>query len=137
MPTMPGLSRGCARRKGKKADASMSTTSVQRGSRVTNLRESPAGVNNFCLVAATVNGSGSQTANSCLLRAFFKMGIPVTGKNIFPSNIQGLPTWFEIRLSNEGYVARRASTEIMVAMNRATAEEDIARVARGGFVLLP
>jgi 2-oxoglutarate ferredoxin oxidoreductase subunit alpha len=115
----------------------MSTTSVQRGSRVTNLRESPAGVNNFCLVAATVNGSGSQTANSCLLRAFFKMGIPVTGKNIFPSNIQGLPTWFEIRLSNEGYVARRASTEIMVAMNRATAEEDIARVARGGFVLLP
>ncbi|MBF6591689.1 MAG: 2-oxoacid:acceptor oxidoreductase subunit alpha [Ktedonobacterales bacterium] len=115
----------------------MSTTSVQRGSLVTDVQESPAGVNNFCLVAATVNGSGSQTANSCLLRAFFKMGIPVSGKNIFPSNIQGLPTWFEIRLSDEGFTARRASTEIMVAMNRATLAEDITRVAPGGMVILP
>jgi 2-oxoglutarate ferredoxin oxidoreductase subunit alpha len=89
------------------------------------------------LVAATVNGSGSQTANTCLLRALFKMGIPVSGKNIFPSNIQGLPTWFEIRLSREGFTARRASTEIMVAFNRNTAEEDVARVAPGGVVVLP
>ena len=64
-------------------------------------------VNDFSLNIATVNGSGSQTSNGVLLRAFFKMGIPVVGKNLFPSNIQGLPTWYVIRLSRDGYLARR------------------------------
>jgi 2-oxoglutarate/2-oxoacid ferredoxin oxidoreductase subunit alpha len=71
-------------------------------------------------VVATANGTGSQTANLALLRAFFKMGIPVNGKNIFPSNIQGLPTWYHIRVSKDGYVARRHTSEILVAFNDAT-----------------
>jgi 2-oxoglutarate ferredoxin oxidoreductase subunit alpha len=76
--------------------------------------ERPDVVNDFSIVVATVNGTGSQTANLALLRSFFKMGIPVNGKNIFPSNIQGLPTWYNIRVSREGYVARRQTSEILV-----------------------
>jgi 2-oxoglutarate ferredoxin oxidoreductase subunit alpha len=98
---------------------------------------SEIGVNNFSIVAATVNGSGSQTANSVIARALFKMGIPTTGKNLFPSNIQGLPTWFLIRLSREGFTARRETSEILVAMNRQTAAEDIAKVPAGGVVIYP
>jgi 2-oxoglutarate ferredoxin oxidoreductase subunit alpha len=98
---------------------------------------SPVGVNNFSIVAATVNGSGSQTANSAIARALFKMGIPTTGKNLFPSNIQGLPTWYIIRLSREGYVGRRETSEVLIAMNRATADEDIAKVPSGGVVIYP
>jgi 2-oxoglutarate/2-oxoacid ferredoxin oxidoreductase subunit alpha len=64
-------------------------------------------INDFSITVATVNGSGSQTANVTLLRALFKMGIPVSGKNLFPSNIQGLPTWYTIRLSKDGFIARR------------------------------
>jgi len=115
----------------------MSTTSVQRGPQVTDIEDSPAGINNFVIVAATVNGSGSQTANNCLLRALFKMGIPVTGKNLFPSNIQGLPTWFQIRLSEDGFVGRRDTCEVLVALNRSTASEDISKVSSGGVVILP
>src|SRR5215467_10513441 len=115
----------------------MSITDVQHGVRPTDIEDSPAGVNNFTIVAATVNGSGSQTANNCLLRALFKMGIPVSGKNIFPSNIQGLPTWFSIRASKDGFVARRETAEIVVALNRQTANEDIAGVASGGVVIYP
>jgi 2-oxoglutarate ferredoxin oxidoreductase subunit alpha len=115
----------------------MSITGVQRGVRPTAIEDSPAGVNNFTIVAATVNGSGSQTANNCLLRALFKMGIPVSGKNIFPSNIQGLPTWFSIRASKDGFVARRETAEVVVALNRQTAAEDIAGVAPGGVVIYP
>ena len=115
----------------------MSSTSVQRGPQVTDIEDSPAGINNFVIVAATVNGSGSQTANNCLLRALFKMGIPVTGKNLFPSNIQGLPTWFQIRLSEDGYVGRRDTCEVLVALNRSTVAEDISKVASGGVVILP
>ncbi len=81
-------------------------------------------VNNFSLMVATVNGTGSQTANLTLLRAFFKMGIPVHGKNIFPSNIQGLPTWYHIRVSRDGYVARKVP-EVLVAFNIATFHEDV------------
>ena len=88
--------------------------------------ERPDVVNDFSIVVATVNGTGSQTANLTLLRSFFKMGIPVNGKNIFPSNIQGLPTWYNIRVSHEGYVARRQTAEILVAFNLATVQEDIA-----------
>jgi 2-oxoglutarate ferredoxin oxidoreductase subunit alpha len=89
-------------------------------------------INNFSITIATVNGSGSQTANVTLLRALFKMGIPVSGKNLFPSNIQGLPTWYTIRLSKDGFIARRDEQEIVVAMNPASFTRDLASVAPGG-----
>jgi len=95
--------------------------------------ERPDVVNDFSIVVATANGTGSQTANLTLLRSFFKMGIPVNGKNIFPSNIQGLPTWYYIRVSHEGYVARRQTSEILVAFNLATVQEDIANLPPGGI----
>jgi 2-oxoglutarate ferredoxin oxidoreductase subunit alpha len=88
--------------------------------------------NDFSIMIATINGSGSQTANVTLLRALFKMGIPVSGKNLFPSNIQGLPTWYTIRLSREGFTARRAETEIVVAMNPASFAQDLSAVQPGG-----
>jgi 2-oxoglutarate ferredoxin oxidoreductase subunit alpha len=92
-------------------------------------------VNDFSIVVATVNGSGSQTANGLLARAAFKMGIPVSAKNLFPSNISGLPTWYTIRLSKDGYTARRESAEVLVAFNPATAQEDYAALPPGGVVL--
>ncbi len=92
-------------------------------------------VNNFTLNIATVNGSGSQTSNGVLLRAFFKMGIPVNGKNLFPSNIQGLPTWYHIRLNKDGYLAHRDGYEVAVCMNARTVADDMAGVAEGGMVL--
>src|ERR1700676_3801408 len=82
-------------------------------------------LNDLSIQVATVNGSGSQTANSVLLRAIFQMGIPVSGKNLFPSNIAGLPTWFTIRASKHGYIARRKEIDFLVAMNPETAEEDV------------
>ncbi len=88
-------------------------------------------VNDFSLAVATANGTGSQTANLALLRSFFKMGIPVHGKNIFPSNIQGQPTWYHIRVSRHGYVARR-EPEMLVAFNAATVHEDVAGLPPGG-----
>lgn len=94
-------------------------------------------VNDFAFTVATKNGSGSQTSNGLLIRALFKMGIPVNGKNLFPSNIKGLPTWYTIRVSKDGYVARRATTEIVIAMNQDTAAEDIQNTPPGGVVLLP
>src|SRR3989304_3485913 len=95
----------------------------------------PPVVNDFSITVATKNGSGSQTANTALLRALFKMGIPVSGKNLFPSNIQGQPTWYTIRLSQEGFVARRPRAEIVVAMNLATAIEDHMTVEPGGVFM--
>lgn len=94
-------------------------------------------VNDFAIEIATVNGSGSQTANGLLARALFKMGIPVTSKNLFPSNISGLPTWYTIRLSKDGYVARRDTSEISVAFNPATAQDDYARLPEGGVCFHP
>jgi len=94
-------------------------------------------VNDFSIVAATVNGSGSQTANSVLIRALFRMGIPVSGKNLFPSNIAGLPTWYTIRASKHGYVARRQQAEILVAFNQATADDDLAALPGGGVCIHP
>lgn len=99
--------------------------------------ESEPIVNDFSIVAATVNGSGSQTANNVLMRAIFKMGVPVSGKNLFPSNIQGLPTWFTIRVSKDGYTARRDTTEILIAFNQRTADEDLAALAPGGVCIHP
>lgn len=89
-------------------------------------------VNDFSITVATVNGSGSQTSNLTILRALFKMGIPVSGKNLFPSNIQGLPTWYTIRVSKDGYLARREEQEIVVAMNAQTFAQDLAGVVSGG-----
>ena len=94
-------------------------------------------VNDFSITVATVNGSGSQTANNTLIRAIHKMGVPVSGKNLFPSNIQGLPTWFTIRVSKDGYLARRERAEILVAMNKATILEDIQKLEPGGICLYP
>ena len=94
-----------------------------------------AKLNNFALKLANVNGTGSASANSLLMQAIFRMGIPVSGKNLFPSNIQGLPTWYEIRVNRSGYTARALDYDLMVAMNSQTYAEDIAEVASGGYVL--
>ena len=92
-------------------------------------------VNDLSIEVATVNGSGSQTANSVLMRAIFQMGIPVSGKNMFPSNIAGLPTWFTIRPSKKGYVGRRKEVDFLVAMNPETAREDVMKLDRGAEVV--
>lgn len=92
-------------------------------------------VNDFSITVGTANGSGSQTSNLTLLRSLFKMGIPVSGKNLFPSNIQGLPTWYTIRVSKDGFLARRVEHEIVVAMNPGSFAEDLAKVSPGGVFL--
>jgi 2-oxoglutarate ferredoxin oxidoreductase subunit alpha len=92
-------------------------------------------VNDFSIQVATVNGSGSQTANSVLMRSLFQMGIPVSGKNMFPSNIAGLPTWFTIRASKKGYIGRRKEIDILVAMNPETAREDVMKLDTGAAVV--
>jgi 2-oxoglutarate/2-oxoacid ferredoxin oxidoreductase subunit alpha len=98
-------------------------------------RPSHSVVNDFSIQVATVNGSGSQTANSVLMRAIFQMGIPVSGKNMFPSNIAGLPTWFTIRASKHGYIGRRKEIDFLVAMNPETAREDVMKLDSGAAVV--
>jgi 2-oxoglutarate ferredoxin oxidoreductase subunit alpha len=92
-------------------------------------------VNDFSIQVATVNGSGSQTANLVLLRSLFQMGIPVSGKNMFPSNIAGLPTWYTIRANKDGYIARKKEIDFLVAMNPETAREDVLSLEPGAAVL--
>ena len=92
-------------------------------------------VNDFSIQIGTVNGSGSQTANTVLMRSLFQMGIPVSGKNMFPSNIAGLPTWFTIRASKKGYLARRKEVDFLVAMNPETAQEDVMKLESGAAVV--
>ncbi len=92
-------------------------------------------VNDMSIQVATVNGSGSQSANTVLLRTIFQMGVPVSGKNLFPSNIAGLPTWYTIRASRHGYVARKKEIDLLVAMNAETAREDVAGLAPGAAVV--
>jgi 2-oxoglutarate ferredoxin oxidoreductase subunit alpha len=92
-------------------------------------------INDFSINVATVNGSGSQSANSVLLKSIFGMGVPVSGKNLFPSNIAGQPTWFLIRASKNGYVARKRDSEILVAMNPETASADVQSLPPGGVVI--
>lgn len=94
-------------------------------------------VNDFVITFGTVNGSGSATANTMIMRALFDMGIPVSGKNIFPSNIQGLPTWYTLRLSKEGYLARVEEDDIVVAMNPATIVKELASLVPGGVLFYP
>src|SRR5258705_11013969 len=92
-------------------------------------------VNDFSIQVATVNGSGSQTANLVLLRSILLMGVPVSGKNMFPSNIAGLPTWYTIRASKRGYVARKKEVDFLVAMNAETAKEDVLTLEAGAAVV--
>jgi 2-oxoglutarate/2-oxoacid ferredoxin oxidoreductase subunit alpha len=92
-------------------------------------------VNDFSIQVATANGSGSQSSNMVLLRAFFQMGIPVSGKNLFPSNIAGLPTWYTIRASKDGWIARKKEIDLLVAMNPETAQDDVRGLAPGAAVV--
>ncbi len=90
--------------------------------------------NDFVIRFANVNGSGSASANSMFAKALYRMGVPVATRNIFPSNIQSLPTWFDVRVSEAGYLGRREGVDIMVAMNAATYAEDVASVKPGGYL---
>jgi 2-oxoglutarate ferredoxin oxidoreductase subunit alpha len=92
-------------------------------------------INDFAFKIATVNGTGSASANTLLMQAIFRMGVPVSGKNLFPSNIQGLPTWYEIRVSRDGYTARPSAVDLVVAMNPSTYPQDVAAVRPGGYLL--
>jgi len=92
-------------------------------------------VNNMSIQVATVNGSGSQSSNTVLLRSIFQMGVPVSGKNLFPSNIAGLPTWYTIRANKDGYIGRKKEIDFLVAMNPETAHEDVKSLAPGASVL--
>ena len=94
-------------------------------------------VNDFSMVIATVNGSGSQTANLALIRALFRMGIPVSGKNLFPSNIKGMPTYFTVRANKDGFTARREKMEILIGMNPETFDEDLKDLVEGGVCFYP
>src|SRR6188508_869688 len=91
--------------------------------------------NDFALKLANVNGTGSASANGLLMQAIFRMGIPVSGKNLFPSNIQGLPTWYEVRVNKSGHVARALDYDLCVAMNAETYVRDVKEVRSGGWLL--
>jgi len=88
-------------------------------------------VNDCTIHVATVNGSGSQSSNNVLMRSIFQMGVPVSGKNMFPSNIAGLPTWFTIRANKDGWIARKKEVDIMVCMNAQTAKDDVEALPPG------
>jgi 2-oxoglutarate ferredoxin oxidoreductase subunit alpha len=91
--------------------------------------------NDVVIKIATVNGTGSASANGLLMKSIFRMGVPVVGKNYFPSNIQGLPTWYEIRVTGDGYQSRSNRVDIMVAMNAQTYAQDMADVGTGGWLI--
>jgi 2-oxoglutarate ferredoxin oxidoreductase subunit alpha len=95
----------------------------------------PDRVNDFVVKFANVNGTGSASANSLIMKAIFRMGVPVTGKNYFPSNIQGLPTWYEIRVTRDAHAARSSRVDIMVAMNAETYQRDVREVVSGGYLI--
>jgi len=97
--------------------------------------ETQSRINDFVLKIATVNGTGSASANGLLMKALFRMGIPVTGKNLFPSNIQGLPTWYEIRANSDSYMSAAGRVDVMVAMNVQTYQKDLEEVSPGGFLI--
>jgi 2-oxoglutarate ferredoxin oxidoreductase subunit alpha len=97
--------------------------------------ETQSRINDFVLKIATVNGTGSASANGLLMKALFRMGIPVTGKNLFPSNIQGLPTWYEVRANRDGYISAAGRVDVMVAMNVQTYQKDLEEVSPGGFLV--
>src|SRR5580658_3902399 len=92
-------------------------------------------VNDFVVKFANVNGSGSASANGLFAKAILRMGVPASSRNIFPSNIQGLPTWFEVRICEAGHLGRRGGVDLMVAMNPQTWDQDIAEIEPGGYLL--
>ena len=92
-------------------------------------------VNDFVVRFANVNGSGSASANELFARSVLRMGIPVAPRNIFPSNIQGLPTWYEVRISEKGYLGARGGTDLMIAMNPQTWDKDVAGIEPGGYLV--
>ena len=92
-------------------------------------------VNDFVIKIGTVNGTGSASANELLMKTIFRMGVPVVGKNIFPSNIQGLPTWYEIRVTGDGHAGRSGDVDIMIAMNPESYERDLAELTAGGILI--
>src|SRR5210317_2141336 len=94
-----------------------------------------ANVNDVVIKIGTVNGTGSASANGLLMKSIFRMGIPVVGKNYFPSNIQGLPTWYEIRVTGDGYKSRSDRVDLMVAMNAQTYAADLKEVSPGGWLI--
>lgn len=108
---------------------------VQSQPMASSLVRSKKVANDFSIQIATVNGSGSQSANNILLRSIFSMGIPVSGKNLFPSNIAGLPTWFTIRVSGQGWVARKSDIDVLIAMNSETVHEDVHTLQAGSAVI--
>src|SRR5436309_6555414 len=93
-----------------------------------------AAVNDFVVKFANVNGSGSASANTLFAKSILRMGVPVSPRNIFPSNIQGLPTWYEVRVSERGWLGRRGGVDLMVAMNPQTWEKDVAEIEPGGYL---
>jgi len=113
----------------------MATGDLALGQEWAPIHTPPRVTNDFSINVATVNGSGSQSANSVLLKSIFSMGIPVSGKNLFPSNIAGLPTWYTIRASKDGYVARKRTSEVLVALNPETAKQDALDLPRGGVAI--
>jgi 2-oxoglutarate ferredoxin oxidoreductase subunit alpha len=117
-----------------KGRTGMATTDVTLQGAPGRLERKPV-VNDMSIQVATVNGSGSQSSNTVLLRSIFQMGVPVSGKNLFPSNIAGLPTWYTIRANKDGYIARKKEIDFLIAMNAETAHEDVLSLAAGAAVL--
>ena len=113
----------------------MATGQVALSESETATSTRPRVTNDFSINVATVNGSGSQSANSVLLKSIFGMGVPVSGKNLFPSNIAGLPTWYTIRASKDGYVARKREAEVLIAINPETARQDALSLPTGGVAI--
>ena len=113
----------------------MATSDLAQGQQQGALSAQARVINDFSINVATVNGSGSQSANSVLMKSIFGMGVPVSGKNLFPSNIAGQPTWFLIRASKDGYVARKRDSVILVALNPETAQDDVQALPAGGVAI--
>ena len=101
---------------------------------LTPIAETLTRTNDFVVKFANVNGSGSASANGMFAKSILRMGVPVAGRNIFPSNIQGLPTWFEVRVSEDGHLGRRGGVDLMVAMNPQTWDRDLAEIEPGGYL---
>ncbi|MDB5499380.1 MAG: 2-oxoacid:acceptor oxidoreductase subunit alpha, partial [Phenylobacterium sp.] len=98
------------------------------------VKSGPATVNDFVVKFANVNGSGSASANGMFAKSILRMGVPVAARNIFPSNIQGLPTWYEVRITEAGHLGRRGGVDLMVAMNPQTWDRDLAEIEPGGYL---
>ena len=111
------------------------TSTLTHTAAVSAIDTMKSGINDFAFKIATVNGTGSASSSILLMQSIFRMGVPVSGKNLFPSNIQGLPTWYEIRVNKDGYTARAPQYDLMVAMNAQTYKRDVAEVRSGGYLL--